>query len=433
MPNQSIPNGYRGSNGRVYAPDEYHAIECSCENVKKPLEGADHHCGRELWRWTDVRMVLISAEMEHIERERVANAERERIRAEFAAERLANPPPPPITPAEFRRQLNPNGPTGELSDYLVLLTDVAITPPPPAAYMRSDGATLLPEGKLSSFYGMPDVCKSWLALDAARAVTRNGGRVVFWDHEDTKETLLRRAEAIGYGIEDGLDRLAYLPPSLSDDPVAIKQAALWVKQGDATGLVVIDACNSAGCPSDGSNVMPWFTSHVAPWGKDVTILLLDHIPKRSDDRAPGAIGSVHKTSMLTGVALLIEGKPWTRKADGRVTLTNQKDRDSVLPAGRFQRVAAITGTHIDDVLVLRADAPNNADSGLSLRDRIVNAITVAEPKGIRTVAALMTAVGGKSTKVRPEINTLVEFGVIEVTKDGKADVFRLAREMDGER
>ena len=70
--------------------------------------------------------------------------------------------------------------------------------------------------------------------------------------------------------------------------------------------------------------MPWFTSHVAPWGKDVTILLLDHIPKRSDDRAPGAIGSVHKTSMLTGVALLIEGKPWTRKADGRVTLTNEK-------------------------------------------------------------------------------------------------------------
>ena len=143
--------------------------------------------------------------MEHIEHERVANAERERIRAEFAAERLANPPPPPITPAEFRRQLSPNGPTGELSDYLVLLTDVAITPPPPAAYMRSDGATLLPEGKLSSILrNAPDVCKSWLALDAARAVTRNGGRVVFWDHEDTKETLLRRAEAIGYGIEDGL-------------------------------------------------------------------------------------------------------------------------------------------------------------------------------------------------------------------------------------
>ena len=437
MPDQSIPMGYRGSNGRVFAPDEFHKIECGCENVKKPLHGLDHNCGRELWEWTGVRMALISEQQE----QRAELAERERIQREREqAEYAANKPPPPPRPSQaeleeraaaFRRQLNPNAPSGNLFDYLVLMTDVAKTPPPPAAYMRADGETILPEGKLSALYGMPSVCKSFIALDAARAVTRNGGRVLWWDHEDTKETLLHRADAIGYCIDDGLGQLAHVPPALIDDPVAMKQAALWVNQGDVMGMVVIDACNSAGCPSDGSDVSRWFGTHVAPWGKDVTILLIDHIPKREDDRAPGQIGSVHKRSMLTGVGLLLQGKAWDKKNDGRITLTSEKDRHSVLPAGIYQKVAAITGTHVDGVLQIVVNSPTNDDTGATLRDKIVNAIMVDEPTGIRTMTTLIRAVGGKAAKVRPELDRLIADGVIARSKDGKADVFHIA--IDGER
>ena len=178
-------------------------------------------------------------------------------------------------------------PSGDLSDYLVLLTDVGKVSPPPAAYMRSDGATLIPECTLSAIYGMPSGGKSFIALDVARSVAQQGGRVLWWDFEDTKETLLTRANAIGFGELDGLDNVGYVPAALADDANALALATHWVKQGEIAGLVVIDACNSAGCPSDGADVSPWFQAHVDPFGKDVTMLLLDHIPKRSDDRAPG--------------------------------------------------------------------------------------------------------------------------------------------------
>ena len=242
---------------------------------------------------------------------------------------------------------------------------------------------------------MPSGGKSFIALDIARAVARRGGRVLWWDFEDTKETLLTRANAIGFGIDDGLDNVGYVPAALADDANALALATHWVKQGDVAGLVVIDACNSAGCPSDGADVSPWFESHVDPFGKDVTMLLLDHIPKRTDDRAPGAIGSTHKRSRLTGVSLLIEGKAWTPKHNGRVTLRNEKDRHGVLPGGMGKVVGVISGIHVDGLLDLRAEPPTGDDSGTSVRDRIVNALTVAEPEGIRTVKAMRKAAGGR--------------------------------------
>ena len=247
---------------------------------------------------------------------------------------------------------------------------------------------------------MPSGGKSWIALDIARSVTLNGGRVLWWDFEDTKGTLLTRADAIGYGVDDGLGLVGWCPPALADDAKALQQAALWVKQGDAIGLVVIDACNSAGCPSDGADVSPWFKAYVDPFGKDVTILLLDHIPKRSDDRAPGAIGSTHKRSMLTGVSLLIEGNAWTPKEDGRVTLRNQKDRHGVLPVGMGKVVAAITGAHIGDVLLIQAHPPTAGDSGATIRDRIVNVLTLAEPDGVRTLKLLLKTIGSRYEHVK---------------------------------
>ena len=110
---------------------------------------------------------------------------------------------------------------------------------------------------------------------------------MWWDFEDTPETLRGRCDDVGFDADDGLGNVYFALASLADDEAALKQAALFVRQGEVTGLVIIDAVNSAGCPSDGADVAPWFKSHVEPFGKDVTVLMLDHIPKRSDDRAPG--------------------------------------------------------------------------------------------------------------------------------------------------
>ena len=208
----------------------------------------------------------------------------------------------------------------------------------------------------------------------------------------------------------------------------VKQAALWVRQGESPGLVIIDALASAGCPSDGSDISPWWNQHVKPFGTSQTMVMGDHIPKRAEDRAPGAIGSTHKRSFLTGVSLLVDGKAWTKSEDGRMILTNQKDRHSVLPAGPNKPVAAIVGKHVDGRLVLTVEPPSDKERGADLRQRVVNALTLAEPEGIRTTTDMAQAVGCKKAALTSILIKLAEDGVIEKAKDDGADLYRIARE-----
>ena len=316
-------------------------------------------------------------------------------------------------------------PLGDLESYLTPLTAVHDLAIPSPAYIRSDGETVLPEGKLSALHGMPSIGKSFVALDMARAVAQRGGRVVWWDFEDTAETLRGRCDAVGF--TEGLDNVYFALPSMVDDLAAMKQAALFVNQGEAKGMVVIDAVNSAGCPSDGSDVSPWFASHVHPFGKDATVLLLDHIPKRSDDRAPGAIGSTHKRSVLTGVSLLVEGRAWTRKEPGRVTLRNHKDRHGVLPVGLGKVVATITGETIDGVLTLEAIPPSLREDGGDVAARILEALTEAGEDGIKGKGKMRKTVAGKGVTVDAALADMEADGLIDVVKEGAAIVYRIAR------
>ena len=346
-------------------------------------------------------------------------------------ERQPKPPPPRRQETDMeriRREGLERQRKGQLSEYLVLMTEVEGMTGLAAVYVRSDGATIIPEGKISSVYGNPSCCKSWILLDIARAVASKGGRVLWWDFEDTKESLLDRCAAIGFGADDGLGNIGFIPPAVADDPGLVKQAALWVKQGDGPGLVIIDALASAGCPSDGSDISPWWDTHVKPFGTGQTMALGDHIPKRAEDRAPGAIGSTHKRSFLTGVSLLVDGKPWTKSDDGRMVLTNQKDRHSVLPAGPNKPVAAIVGQHIDGLLRLTVEPPSDKERGADLRARVVNALTLAEPDGIRTTTTLAEKVGCKKAALTKPLLELVEEGIAEKVTDGRADVYRIARE-----
>ena len=317
---------------------------------------------------------------------------------------------------------------GMLSEYLTLLTEVGGMTGLSAAYVRSDGAALIPEGKVSSICGDVSACKTWILLDIARAVAGRNGRCLWWDFEDSKEALLERCAAIGFGVDEGLGNVGFIPPALGDDPGLVKQAALWVKQGDAPGLVIIDAMASAGCPSDGANISPWWDQFVKPFGTSQTMVMGDHRPKREEGRAPGGAGSVHKRSFLTGVLLLAEGNPWTKDDDGRITLTNQKDRHSVLPSGLYKAAAAVVGKHDEGLLNLTVVPPSDKERGADLRERVVNALTLAEPSGIRTTTNIAKAVGCKKNDLTVVLRGVVEDGVVEMVKDGKADVYRIARE-----
>ncbi len=219
----------------------------------------------------------------------------------------------------------------------------------PAAYTRSDGETIIYAGRVSSIYGRPGCGKSFIALDVAKQSLARGSHVLWIDAEDNAETLGRRADLLGCPDAKG-DNFWFSAPELIHDDKAMAEIIWWLERGDYPGLVIIDACESAGCPVDGSDVKPWMARFVEPFkAKGIGVLMLDHIPKNSEGRADGPIGSNYKFSSLNGVGLRVSGKPWNQKVGGRITLTSEKDRQGQLPVGLHEKVAVITGDYVDDV------------------------------------------------------------------------------------
>ena len=80
------------------------------------------------------------------------------------------------------------------------------------------------------------------------------------------------------------------------------------------------------------------------------------------------------------------------------------------------------------MLKLTVEPPSDKERGADLRERVVNALTLAEPDGIRTTTNIAKAVGCKKNALTTVLLKLADDGVIEKVEDGKADVYRVARE-----
>ena len=201
---------------------------------------------------------------------------------------------------------------------------------PTAMLQRSDGSTLLYDGKLNFLFGTPGSGKSWVALYCVIETLLRGRRAIYWDHEDTPGTLSRQSKLMGLDLaeywRDG--QFTYLRPGVEgstkpnaplDRSRAMAEALAWVKESDGPTLIVIDSAESAGCPSDGADVAPWLAKIVLPFLEaGCTVLVLDHVAKRKEGRALGPIGSQHKLARVDGAALYVSGVPWTQKTDGHL-------------------------------------------------------------------------------------------------------------------
>ena len=297
----------------------------------------------------------------------------------------------------------------------------------PAILTRDDGETLLYASKLNSVYGLPAVGKSWVALICAVKVLEAGGRVVWWDFEDVPDTLARRSMLLG-ALDDvaDTDRFRMIAPDA--DEAGIAAAVEWLTGHD--GLVVIDAAESAGCPSDGAAVTDWYQTHVDWWRPSgAAILLLDHIPKRRTDRPRGAIGSQHKLARIDGAALRADGKPWTKQLGGTLLLTVEKDRpgDIIAPAG--STVAAIVGSYDEHggfgYRIAKPDPNMSAVNDTTTEDRIAADIwkTLQATADGLTITALRKAVKGNNNLIAIVAERMAYEGALTKSPDG---VYRIA-------
>ena len=293
---------------------------------------------------------------------------------------------------------------------------------PTAMMQRKDGATLFYDSKLNFLFGTPGSGKSWVSLWCIHETLLRGRRAAYWDHEDTPNTLNRRSKLMGLDLADFWrdGQFKYLRPGLDGSTLAMAEAMAWVKEGDGPTLIVIDSAESAGCPSDGTDVAPWLAKIVQPFlDAGCTVLVLDHVAKRKEGRALGPIGSQHKLARIDGAALFVSGVPRTQKTDGYLVLRNDKDRHGQLPAPIGKAVARLIGTHEGDTLNMSIVAPETEDNIEEAYIPTLQALADAGPDGVHGQQAMRDLVVGRGSQRDKTIGDLVTLGFILKTRGKK--------------
>ena len=301
----------------------------------------------------------------------------------------------------------------------------------PALLTRSDGATIFYAGKVNTVFGEPGMAKCWVALKTALEALENGGRVLWWDFEDKPDTMYRRAKALGKLDLITGENVAFIKDNnileLDEDGLpnlALTCAVEWLAEGGIYSVVIIDAAESSGAPSDGSPVTEWGKEKVQPFSsRSVGALILDHVPKRRQERPRGAIGSQHKLAKIDGAAIAITGKAWTKTQDGALVLRLEKDRQGDVPGNVGAKIAVVKGHYEGELLTISIDPPNQDDDGEEdVYMMLLDVIGAAGAEGVRGTKALMGMVKGKNGPKHEAISMLIGDGLVVQTKDGKAQV-----------
>ena len=294
------------------------------------------------------------------------------------------------------------------------------SPKLPALLTRDDGETLLYEARLNSIFGEPGTGKTWLAIITAIGAVRAGARVLWWDFEDRPSTLATCLQALGSVDLIGRPELRYIVPSIVEDEAAMFDAVKWTTDGERPGLVVIDSCESAGCPADSNNVAPWYEKHVNPWINAGTgVLLLDHVPKRREDRPRGGIGSQYKLGRVDGAALFVQGRPWTKTTDGQIAVTLHKDRPGDLPGTVGKTVAVFNGVHQNGFLDYSIKPPGKDDEA-DVSDDLLYEIAKMGTDGVTGSRGVRDLVKAQGKAVDGALNDLISNGLVARRKVGRA-------------
>ena len=204
------------------------------------------------------------------------------------------------------------------------------------------------------------------------------------------------------------------------------------------GLVVIDAAESAGCPSDGAPISEWWCGYVVPWREaGAGVLILDHEPKRKEGRALSAIGSTHKLSRIDGASIRVaapEGGAWTKKKDGKVILMVAKDRPG--DVGAVRKVVAVATGSYDHNGAFRLDLRSPArdgetdeehDADTEHRDiagEILVALVELAPKEVRGKRQVRKLVTGGNDAIDQAIEDIIDDGLVVRRWEGKTQIFK---------
>ena len=339
--------------------------------------------------------------------------------------------PPPIALKEFN--IRKTGLT--LEDFTATWDDDVDQSPLPALLRRNDKGTVLYASKLNWIFGLPSSGKTWLSLIALNEAIMCGGRALVFDFEDSKQTFQRRTALLGLDPRQHTDHLRYTLPGIMEDEneSILDEAQEWLMKADnpVYSQVVIDAAESSGCPSDGVNVNPWIGKMLKPWRDvDAGVCVVDHQPKRKEDRPLGPIGSQRKLAAVDGCALETSGLCWTKKASGKIIISSHKDRAGDLDSAVGKPLAVVVGTWKGEgdarAFSYTIEKPEQQEDVESLSMQILDAVGDAGDDGISSLNKLRQQVKGKNSDKDATIDRLKNMGYILQRKQGQANIYTVS-------
>lgn len=368
----------------------------------------------------------------------VLAAPAELIRAVIAAERGEQVPETddeaePDDEKGFRSSWEPE-PLGPWLDGL-------LRPPTPALLMRDDGQPLLYPGKIHTFQGESESCKTWLALLAAAQVIEGGGRVAYVDYEDCPATLVERLSALGVERSAIGGRCHYVSPTGWDRTADNLHETLL----RGVSLVIIDGVTEA---MASMNLDPLDAADVARWARRLrtfatagcAVVQIDHVTKSSETRGRYALGSVHKLNSVDGAAYVVEGvKPFGRGLSGLSRISIAKDRPgAVRGAATGSRIATLhlASDPAAGAVTLRLEPPETSTtpSGgfrpTTLMQRVAAVLATGPDEG-QSGHQIESQVTGKAAAVRQAVAALVEEGYVRVETRGQKRLHTLTRPFEG--
>ena len=229
----------------------------------------------------------------------------------------------------------------ELSDYY----DGLFQTPIATILKRTDGAGLIYQGRVHSFYGESESGKSWLAQIATAECLKSDKKVIYIDFESDASDVIGRMKSLGVSRANALQYLTYIRPEGARDA----NDPYWkeILQPDSAALVVIDGVTESltmwgGETKDNDKITQWmriFPRTVAT-ASGAAVVLIDHITKNAETRGRFAIGGQAKLATIDGAAFLVEPIEGLAPGKiGRLTVRVTKDRPGFVrkSAGMYRK------------------------------------------------------------------------------------------------
>jgi hypothetical protein len=301
---------------------------------------------------------------------------------------------------------------------LVDIGDVIENGVEPARMLVPD---LIVEGRDHAVYGPKEQGKTWLMLQAAARLIKQGRTVLWVDKEMGRADIALRLEAFGVAAEEASEHFVYLEfPTMSGsaESVATFEALLALREPvlmvvDAQTEVLADAALSENLATDVEQWRGWYLTPARKMG--CSTVMLDHTGHETQGRQRG---SGHKGAAAMVELEVVKMNDFDKEQVGRIKVRLRKNTCAApIPKSQEFRIG---GTPF----VLDTAMPDYSDGGVSTAyQAILDALrtVLAKHKRLTTGQAKQLVSGKAELKVKA-LQELAEGGEVEAEPGGNNSV-----------